>query len=663
MKLRILNLEDNPNDTELALIELSKEWPDVDIIRVDTRDDFILSLEKNNFDLILCDLSLPQFDGFSALSIVINKYPHIPFIFLSGAMGEESAIETLKKGATDFIIKGRLFRLIPAVRRALEEAQKHKKQIETEEKIKNEMEITSHLLMISEATAQITDINKLLKQIVSCGHEIMKYEYCLIYLFNKDTSTFRPVEKYGLSSEMNAGFMTEFLPYETAFIQESLEKKGINVISKLSKSNKLSGAFSFIKDKETLVVIPLFARQEPIGMIFSFYKEEMVFEERQKKIMLGIAHQASVAIDQARLYRDSIERSIELSARVETIQVMNEIDKSILSTLNIWEILENVTHLVSRLIPCEMSNVFMVDKENEGFIFAAGFGVRELSVGDLIPFHETSSTEILQSGKIEYIANLLDIKKRLSYENKLVNEEFLSFIRIPLYIRNDITAVFSIGSKRSAAFSVENLSTLEKLSDQVGVALQNAKYLSDLEELFLGTVKALSSTIDAKSPWTQGHSVNVTRLALQIGEKMALSKKELKNLELGALLHDIGKLGTYESILNKPGKLTDEEYSKIKEHPEKGAEILSPITQLKNIIPAIRHHHEFYNGKGYPTGLKGNEIPQIARIVCVADSVDAMSFDRPYRKAMPREEIINELKTQSGKQFDPDIVDIFLQIY
>jgi len=663
VKLRILNLEDNPNDTELALIELSKEWPDVDIIRVDTRDDFILSLEKNNFDLILCDLSLPQFDGFSALSIVINKYPHIPFIFLSGAMGEESAIETLKKGATDFIIKGRLFRLIPAVRRALEEAQKHKKQIETEEKIKNEMEITSHLLMISEATAQITDINKLLKQIVSCGHEIMKYEYCLIYLFNKDTSTFRPVEKYGLSSEMNAGFMTEFLPYETAFIQESLEKKGINVISKLSKSNKLSGAFSFIKDKETLVVIPLFARQEPIGMIFSFYKEEMVFEERQKKIMLGIAHQASVAIDQARLYRDSIERSIELSARVETIQVMNEIDKSILSTLNIWEILENVTHLVSRLIPCEMSNVFMVDKENEGFIFAAGFGVRELSVGDLIPFHETSSTEILQSGKIEYIANLLDIKKRLSYENKLVNEEFLSFIRIPLYIRNDITAVFSIGSKRSAAFSVENLSTLEKLSDQVGVALQNAKYLSDLEELFLGTVKALSSTIDAKSPWTQGHSVNVTRLALQIGEKMALSKKELKNLELGALLHDIGKLGTYESILNKPGKLTDEEYSKIKEHPEKGAEILSPITQLKNIIPAIRHHHEFYNGKGYPTGLKGNEIPQIARIVCVADSVDAMSFDRPYRKAMPREEIINELKTQSGKQFDPDIVDIFLQIY
>lgn len=663
MKLRILNLEDNLNDTELTLAELLKEWPDIDIVRVDTREQYISALEKSQFDIILADFSLPDFDGLSALAIVNEKYSEIPFIFLSGAMGEESAIETLKKGATDFVIKGRLFRLIPAIRRALEEAEKHKNQKETQVKIKYEMEVTSHLLMIAEATSQITDINKLLKQVVLCGHEIMKYDHCLLYLFNKETGVFRPTEHYGLSGKMTARFMTEFLPEETIFIKESLKKKEPLIIPFKTEKNNISGTLSFIDDKKTIVVIPLMARTEPLGIIIAIYKNEIQFDDRQKKIMQGVAHQTSIALDQARLYRDSVERAIELSARIETISVMNEIDKSILSTLNIWEILENVTHLVSRLISCDRATVALVDKENNGFVFAAGFGVTSLQKGDMISFHETSATEILEAGKVEYIANLSEMKNRLSFEEKLFDEGYLSHIRVPLYIRGEIDAVLSIGSRRPAAFSVENLSILEKLADQVGVALHNARLLSDLEELFLGTVKALSSTIDAKSHWTSGHSSIVANYSVEIGKKMSFSQQELKDLELGALLHDIGKLGTYESILNKPDKLTDEEFNLVKLHPVTGSEILSPIAQLKNIIPAIRHHHEFYNGDGYPDGLKGEEIPLMARIICVADSVDSMGSDRPYRKGRPKEEIIEELKKYSGIQFDPQIAKIFLEIY
>ena len=142
---------------------------------------------------------------------------------------------------------------------------------------------------------------------------------------------------------------------------------------------------------------------------------------------------------------------------------------------------------------------------------------------------------------------------------------------------------------------------------------------------------------------------------------MGLDEKGMNNLEIAGLLHDIGKMGTYELIIDKLEGFTEEELKIIRQHPIKGAEILSPIRQLKDVIPAVRHHHEFYNGSGYPDGLKGEEIPLLARIVGVADSVDAMGSDRPYRKGKTRDDIAEELRQYSGTQFDPKVVDAFLR--
>ena len=191
---------------------------------------------------------------------------------------------------------------------------------------------------------------------------------------------------------------------------------------------------------------------------------------------------------------------------------------------------------------------------------------------------------------------------------------------------------------------------------------KNAGLVTELKDMFLGTITTLSSAIDAKSPWTAGHSKRVTRYALDIGKEMGLHVKDLKDLEIAGLLHDTGKLGTYQSILDKSYKLTEKETKVLRLHPAKGAEILSPIKQMREIIPAIRHHHEFYNGGGYPDGLKGEEIPLMARILGVADSVDAMSAARPYRKGKPMNVIIAELKRCSGTQFDPKVVDVFVKM-
>ncbi|MDH4200006.1 MAG: GAF domain-containing protein [Spirochaetia bacterium] len=663
MALRILNLEDNPNDTELTLAELSREWPDAGINRVETRKEFEEALQNTNIDLILADYNLPDFDGLSALEIARQRYPEIPFVFLTGAMGEESAIETLKKGATDFVIKGRLFRLIPAIRRALAEAEKHKKQKETEKKIKLEMEITHHLLMIAESTSQITDIDKLLKQIVSCGHEIMKYDYSLIYLLHKESGDFNPTEQYGLTPDMAAKFFEDNLNNIANCLRDCIDRKEPLIMNCPELSLVASRVFANPEELKTSIVFHLVSRSETLGMLVAFFKENKEFSERDKKIMLGVAHQTSLALHQARLYQDSLKRATELSTRVQTIQIMNEIDKSILSSLDAGEILETVTRLISNLIPCDRAIVAFVDRAKKVFVHAAGFGVNFMSKGTLIPFANTNATEIIETGKAQYITNLADEPHRLPLEENLFQEGYRSHTRVPLYIKNKIAAILIIGSKSPSAFTPEDLSIIEKLSAQVGVALQNSSLLTDLEELFLGIIKSLSAAIDAKSHWTAGHSANVTRYALLAGQKMSLEKEDLKHLEIGSLLHDIGKLGTYEAILDKPGKLSREEYDIVKQHPEKGAEILSPILQLRDVIPAIKHHHEFFNGQGYPDGLKGNEIPLIARIVCIADSIDAMSCDRPYRKAISKNEIIQELKQQSGFQFDPDIAKIFLEFY
>jgi PAS domain S-box-containing protein/putative nucleotidyltransferase with HDIG domain len=182
-----------------------------------------------------------------------------------------------------------------------------------------------------------------------------------------------------------------------------------------------------------------------------------------------------------------------------------------------------------------------------------------------------------------------------------------------------------------------------------------------LNELFEGLILSFVNAIDAKSSWTKGHSERVTNYALAIAKEMGLDKEEIETLRIAALLHDIGKIGTYDMILDKPNSLTREEFNLINMHPIRGVEILQPIYQLKHLLPIIKHHHERVDGRGYPNGLKGNEIPLLSRIICVADSYDSMASDRPYRAALGKEHAIEELRSYSGIQFDPDVVEAFLR--
>jgi putative nucleotidyltransferase with HDIG domain/PAS domain S-box-containing protein len=184
----------------------------------------------------------------------------------------------------------------------------------------------------------------------------------------------------------------------------------------------------------------------------------------------------------------------------------------------------------------------------------------------------------------------------------------------------------------------------------------------EMKGIYKGLLATFSNIIDAKSHWTRGHSVNTTAYAIKIARKMGLPASEIDKLRTAALLHDIGKISTYDEILDKPGNLTDQERELIRQHPTKAEEILRPIRGLADILPVIRAHHERVDGTGYPDGLKREEIPLLARILCVADAYDAMMSDRPYRTGRSREYAIEEMKRCAGAHFDTHVVDRFLEV-
>ena len=208
----------------------------------------------------------------------------------------------------------------------------------------------------------------------------------------------------------------------------------------------------------------------------------------------------------------------------------------------------------------------------------------------------------------------------------------------------------------SAIKSVKQMDEIKRINEELSES--NEK----LEKAYLDMVQTLRYTVEAKDTYTRGHSDRVSEYSVLIGEKLGLPEDQIKTLRIGGLFHDIGKIGIPDSILLKPDKLSDDEYSQIKNHPSIGAHILGSAEIFKDIIPIVKHHHERYDGNGYPSRLKGEEIPYIARIAAVADTFDAMTSRRSYRGPIDIEHVKEEIKRCEGTQFDPQIAEVFLDI-
>ncbi|BBO70538.1 hypothetical protein DSCA_44680 [Desulfosarcina alkanivorans] len=232
----------------------------------------------------------------------------------------------------------------------------------------------------------------------------------------------------------------------------------------------------------------------------------------------------------------------------------------------------------------------------------------------------------------------------------------------PVYITGKLFALLSVSCSSGDCTDEETFSLVRQIADHLAVAWSNVNLILELRRLTIGSIQALARTVDAKSPWTAGHSARVMQISMDIGRHMGLPRKRIDRLEQAALLHDIGKIGISSGILNKPGRLTGKEFDIIKSHPVIGGNILTPIQAFKSIIPMIRQHHEHWDGKGYPDGLSGDAITLEARILAVADIFDSMTSDRPYRTGMDLKRVLSILKSEAGRQLDPTVVEAFMEL-
>ncbi len=369
--------------------------------------------------------------------------------------------------------------------------------------------------------------------------------------------------------------------------------------------------------------------------------------------------------DNLNMRKDRIDEIIQkIKKENKTLRTLLKVSQSLSTSLEIEEVLYKAMEHVERICKAEASSIWEIDQEKKELFFRIIRGenvgkIRQmrLKIGDGIAGYVAKSKKPLMVNDVRkspYWEEAFDVES--SFQSR-------SILAVPLIIGRKILGVVELLNKKDGkGFTQRDKESLLALSGPIAIALDNARLYEERKELFIQTSFALAIAIEKRDPYTGGHTKRVLDYSLQIGKFLGLRGKELEGLKISAILHDIGKIGIPDSILAKPTALTEREFKKIQEHPVIGAEILKGINGMDRIVKAIKHHHERWDGKGYPENLKGEEIPLWARIIAVADTFDALTTSRPYRNRINEREALEEIERNIEKQFCPDCGKAFLKI-
>ena len=351
--------------------------------------------------------------------------------------------------------------------------------------------------------------------------------------------------------------------------------------------------------------------------------------------------------------------------RVDRLALLSQLGQILNSTLEHREVRKRAIEAATRLMKAETGSLLLIDEKKRELYFEVALGDQEETIKKItLNLGEGIAGWVAQKGK-PLIVNHPEQDRRF-FKGVDGKTEFKTknLICVPLKVKKKVIGVLeAINKKNGVDFDQEDLALFVSLADQVAIALDNARLYQEQEEMFFQTAESLADAIEKRDPYTGGHTQRVTLYSLATAQYLPLTPGERKWLKIAAVLHDIGKIGIEDQILKKPAQLSPEEYDVIKHHSDLGAEIIEHIRQLKEIIPGVKYHHEQVNGRGYPNGLKGEDIPMIAKVVSVSDTYDAMTTDRPYRSALTKEAAVRELKRCSGTQFDRKVVEAFMKAY
>ncbi|MBI3893617.1 MAG: GAF domain-containing protein [Candidatus Wallbacteria bacterium] len=411
-----------------------------------------------------------------------------------------------------------------------------------------------------------------------------------------------------------------------------------------------------VSDSHATMCAPLLVGGEALGaLLVATGTTNIVYGKADLDLLSTLAGHIAHAVNNARLFSRSRRQVAELT-------LINALGQTLNSSLDLEEVLTYIIHNISEIIGAERGSLMLWDEKQQVLKVSVSKGLDE-DFARSVTFRpgEGIAGIVAELRQPTLIANTRHDPR---YLERVKNEEPLTLMSAPVINKDRVLGVlnFERSLTSSRPFTSDDLRFLSTLSGHCGIAIENARLYQTLVTSYFETIRSLANALEAKDAYTHGHSRRVAKDSVRIAQKLDLPSKRVEMIRHGALLHDIGKIGIRDSILLKPGALTEEEIAIIRKHPLLGANMIQSIEFLKDVTEIIRHHHERLDGKGFPYGLAGDKIPLGARIVCVADAFDAMVTTRPYRKGMSYQHGIAELARNKGSQFDPGVVDAFVDL-
>jgi HD-GYP domain-containing protein (c-di-GMP phosphodiesterase class II) len=409
--------------------------------------------------------------------------------------------------------------------------------------------------------------------------------------------------------------------------------------------------------------VPIWAANEIIGVMFVNVKLPRELTSADVHLLTTLADIAGNTIHRMRLHEQTQQR-------LERIAALHSIDVAINSSTNLQLTLDIFLTQVAAQLNIDAADVLLFDAQINALEFSSGIGFRsQAGQQPHIRPGDSLAGRILLEQRVLRVSNLAEYNGAILRREMMKAEGFISYHGTPLISKGKVLGVLEVFHRNLFSPDQDWLSFFDTLAGQVAIAIDNAALFKNLQQSNLElsmaydeTIEGWSRALDLRDKETEGHTQRVTDTALHLARAMNLKSSELVHMRRGALLHDIGKMGVPDNILLKPDKLTDEEWVIMRRHPVYAYEMLFPIQYLRLALDIPYCHHEKWDGSGYPQGLRGENIPLVARIFAIVDVWDALQSDRPYRKGWPRNKILKYIKEESGKHFDPQVVKEFMKL-
>ena len=415
---------------------------------------------------------------------------------------------------------------------------------------------------------------------------------------------------------------------------------------------------------KSLVGVPMMMKDRVIGVLEGINKFDGVFGEQEESILSVTASHAATAIHNARLFRDAERRANYLEA-------VRDINNAVLESFDLKQTLPQILSQLQKRLEVHAADVLLLDSDLKALTYAAGLGFRTDALSQVVlPVDRDGvAMRVVRDKNIMNITNLQVAGDMFTRAPLLKGEDFVEYHAAPLIAEGKVRGVLEVFHRTALEADRDWLAFFQGLAEQTAIAIDSAALFSDLQRsnadlrlAYDATILGWSRALDLRDRETQGHTQRVTRMTTELARAYGMDEQAITHIRRGALLHDMGKVGVPDAILHKPEKLTDEEWLKMRQHPQYAYDMLAQIDYLLPALDIPYCHHEKWDGTGYPRGLKGEEIPLAARLFAVIDVWDALYFDRPYRKGWGMDRTWAYVQEQSGKHFDPKVVELFLSI-